>query len=97
MLKNIEITIDKQRYQISSGVTLEEIANQFQKKYKYPILIARVNNKLKELSEAVTTPSTIEFLDLTSKEGSRVHISGLTYVLIYAIKKLFSSQIFNNN
>lgn len=92
MLKNIEITIDKQRYQISSGVTLEEIANQFQKKYKYPILIARVNNKLKELSEAVTTPSTIEFLDLTSKEGSRVHISGLTYVLIYAIKKLYGKN-----
>lgn len=92
MLKNIEIKIDNQRYQISTGVTLEEIASQFQKNYKYPILIAKVNNKLKELSEPVTVPSTIEFLDLTSREGSRTHISGLTYILIYAIKKLYGKN-----
>ncbi len=92
MLKNIEITINKQRYQISCGVTLEEIASQFQKDYKYPILIARVNNNLKELSFPITAPSNIEFLDLTSREGSRCHISGLTYVLIYAIKKLYGKN-----
>lgn len=89
MLKTIEVVIDKQKYQISNGVTLEEIASQFQNNYKYPILIAKVNNKLEELTKAITSPSTIEFLDLTTREGSRSHISGLTYVLIYAIKKLY--------
>ena len=89
MLKTIEVVINKQKYQISNGVTLEEIASQFQNNYKYPILIARVNNKLEELSKEITSPSTIEFLDLTTREGNRSHISGLTYVLIYAIKKLY--------
>ncbi len=92
MLKTIEITINKQRYQISNGVTLEEIASQFQKDYKYPILIARVNNKLEELTKQITAPSTIDFLDLTSREGNRSHISGLTYVLIYAVKKLYGKN-----
>lgn len=89
MLKNIEVTIEKQRYQISSGTTLEEIASQFQEQYQYPILLAKVNNKLKELSEKITSPVNIEFLDLTTREGNRTHISGLTYVLIYAIKRLY--------
>ena len=92
MLRTIEITIQNQRYQISSGVTLEEIASQFQQKYKYPILIAKVNNKLEELTKQITNPSNIEFLDLTSREGNRTHISGLTYVLIYAIKKLYDKK-----
>ncbi len=92
MLRTIEITIQNQRYQISSGVTLEEIASQFQQKYKYPILIAKVNNKLEELTKQITNPSNIEFLDLTSREGNRTHISGLTYVLIYAIKKLYGKK-----
>ena len=30
MLKTIEVVINKQKYQISNGVTLEEIASQFQ-------------------------------------------------------------------
>lgn len=89
MLKTIEITIGKQRYQISNGVTLEEIASQFQKEFPYPILIAKVNNKLEELTKSITNPATIEFLDLTSREGNRTHISGLAYVLIYAVKKLY--------
>ena len=92
MLKTIEITIGKQRYQISNGVTLEEIASQFQKEYKYPILIARVNNELEELRKPITEPATIEFLDLTTREGNRSHISGLTYVLIYAIKRLYGKK-----
>lgn len=89
MLKNIEVTVGKQRYQVSSGTTLEEISSQFQREYQYPILIARVNNNLKELSVPITTTSNIEFLDLTTREGNRTHISGLTYVLIYAIKRLY--------
>ena len=89
MLKTIEITIGKQRYQISNGVTLEEIASQFQKEFPYPILIAKVNNKLEELTKSITNPVNIEFLDLTSREGNRTHISGLAYVLIYAVKKLY--------
>lgn len=89
MLKTIEITIGKQRYQISNGVTLEEIASQFQNEFPYPILIAKVNNKLEELTKSITNPVNIEFLDLTSREGNRTHISGLAYVLIYAVKKLY--------
>ena len=73
-------------------MTLEEIAKEFQKEYKYPILLARVNNKLEELTKTVNEDATIEFYDLTTREGNRIHISGLTYVLLYSIKKLFGEE-----
>ena len=92
MIEAIEVTINNQKYRVSSGVTLEEVAAQFQKEYKYPILLAKVNGITKELSCKVQDSSNIEFLDLTSKEGNRTHISGLTYILLYAVKRLYGKD-----
>ena len=92
MIESIEVTINNQKYRVSYGVTLEEVAAQFQKEYKYPILLAKVNGITKELSCKVQDSSNIEFLDLTSKEGNRTHISGLTYILLYAVKRLYGKD-----
>lgn len=92
MIETLEIKIKGHKYQISKGATLEEIANQFQKDYRYPIILAKVNNVLKELTYEISDQADIEFIDLTSKEGNRTHISGITYILIYAIKKLYGKN-----
>lgn len=92
MIETINVKINGKKYQLSKGMTLQEIASQFQKEYKYPILLAKVNNRLQELTNPVNEDATIEFLDLTSKQGNRCHISGLTYVLIYSIKRLYGKK-----
>ena len=46
MIETLEVEIRGKKYQLSKGMTLEEIAKEFQKYYKYPILLAKVNNKL---------------------------------------------------
>ena len=92
MIETIEVEIKGKKYQLSKGMTLEEIAKEFQKEYKYPILLAKVNNKLEELTNEVDENSKIEFCDLTTREANRTHISGLTYVLLYTIKKLFGED-----
>lgn len=92
MIETIEVEIKGKKYQMSKGMSLEEISTEFQKDFKYPILLAKVNNRLRELTKTIEEDSVIEFLDLTSKEGNSTHISGLTYVLLYAIKKLFGED-----
>lgn len=92
MIETIEVTINGKKYQVTKGITLEEVANDFATNYKYPILLAKVNNRLKELSSTIKENATIEFLDLTSKEGNRSHISGVTYILLTAIKKVFGRK-----
>lgn len=92
MIESIEITINKKKYQYSKGITLEEILMEHQQEYRYPVILARVNNRLKELSEQLKEDSNIEFLDLTSHEGNRVHINGLILVLLYALNTLYGKD-----
>ena len=89
MINTINITVNGKKNKINSGMTLEEISKDYAKDFKYPILIAKVNNRLRELTEVISEDSDIEFIDLTNKQGNRVYISGLVYILIYAVKKLY--------
>ena len=92
MLENNEVTVHGKKYIISKDMTLQELSARFADKFKYPIILAKVDNTLKALIEEIPNNSEIEFLDLTSKEGHRVHISGLTFILIYAVKKLYGKD-----
>lgn len=89
MLEKVKVKINDKSYSYSKGITLLEIASEFQKEYKYPILLAKVNNKIRELTYIIKEEANIEFLDLTTREGNRCHINGLTYILVYAVKKLY--------
>ena len=92
MIDTIEIVIKDKKYTYSKNITLQEIYMEHQETHDYPIIIAKVNNRLRELSYKLTENCTVEFLDLTSSEGNRVHISGLIFVLLYAIKKLYGKD-----
>ena len=92
MIGTIQVTINKKTYTYNKNITLQEIYQEHQADSRYPILIARVNNRLKELSYKLTEDCEVEFLDLTSPEGNRVHISGLTLIMLYATKKLFGEE-----
>ncbi len=89
MEETIEIVVNDEKIQVPKGTTLEEISKNFGDTCKYPILLGKIGNALKELNFIVNKPCKIEFLDLTSREGNRVHISGLTYVLLYALRSLY--------
>lgn len=92
MISTVDITVNGKKNTVNSGMTLEEISKDYQKDYKYPILIAKVNNRLRELTEVISEDSDIEFIDLTDKQGNRVYISGLVYILLYAVKKLYGES-----
>lgn len=92
MLETIEVEINGKKHELTRGISLEEVANDFASDYKYPILIAKVNNIIKELNSTLKDDCTVEFLDLTSREGNRCHICGITYILICAIKKLYGRK-----
>ncbi len=92
MMELVEVTINNKKRQYSKDITLQEIAKEYQSNFRYPILLARVNNSLKELSHPIKKDSYIEFLDLTSREGNRCHINCLTFIMIYAVKKLYGKD-----
>ena len=92
MIESIEVTINNKKFKYSRGITLKEIFMEHQETHKFPIIIAKVNNRLRELSYKLKDDCVVEFLDLTTKEGNRVHVNGLTFILIYAVKKLYGKD-----
>ncbi len=92
MIETVEVIINKKKHTYNKGITLEEIAQDYQDNFKYPIVLAKIENRLKELSSTVEEPCEIEFLDLTSPAGNNTHINGLVYVMVYAVKKLYGNS-----
>ena len=92
MIETIEVIINNKKYTYNKDIALYEIAKDFRDKFDFPILIGKVGNRLKELSYTLTESCDLEFLDLTSREGNVVHINGLIYVMVYAVKKLYGKS-----
>ena len=88
-MDNVRITISNEEFFTKKNTTLKEISKVFSKKFSHPIIAARVNNSLKELDYKITKPKEIEFLDLNSREGNKIHVNGLLFVLSVAIKELY--------
>lgn len=91
-MDNIKITINDKEFYVKRKTTLAEIANEFQSNYHHPILISKVNNTLKELNYEITKPKNIEFLDLTSREGNKIHVNALIFILVVSIKELYGAK-----
>lgn len=92
MIETLEITINNKKYNYSKDITLQEIYMEHQGDFRFPIILAKVNNRLKELSATLTESATVEFIDLTTSEGNRAHLNGLIFILQYAVKKLFGKN-----
>lgn len=81
-------SIDERKYPV--GVKLDEISKDFQKNYKYPILISVVNNKVRELGEEVLKSISVDFFDRSSSIGLSAYGRTLQFVLVYALKRINS-------
>jgi len=77
---------------ITEGTTLEEIAKDYEKEYKYPILAAKVNNDIKELNYMITDNCNVKFLDLSDEDGMRMYRRSLHFILIKAAHDLFPDR-----
>ena len=91
MIEKIKVTVNGKEYEYSKDITLQEIYMEHQVEFRYPIIISKVNGRLKELSSTLTEDCEVEFLDLTSSEGNRVHINGLVFMLVYCVNKLYGN------
>jgi len=75
------------------GTYLTEIIKDQQITLKFPILGARVNNEIEELSYTIYKPKVIEFFDYSNIDGLRMYIRSLSFVFIKAVKELFPQSV----
>lgn len=83
--------IETKDYQ--KGTTLYEIAKDFQKHYNYPILVAKVDNEICDLSKSVDRKSTVEFYDRSSIVGNGVYGCSVQFLMLLAVHQLFGDEV----
>ena len=92
MIEEIKVTINGNERSIPTGTTLLQLSKEYQDEYRFPIILATVNNVNRELSYVVNESCGIVFYDLNSKIGNRAHIAGLTFLLVVAVKEMFGLE-----
>ena len=92
-MNQITITIGEERVQVNRGTSLAELATNYQSNFKYEIILAKVNGIYQELTDTIHKDCKVEFLDLTERGANRVFLNGLIYLIVYATKQLFGSNM----
>ena len=83
---------DKIIKEYPNETTLLDIAKDFQHEYAYPILVAKVDNDIVELSDKITKKCTIDFYDRSSAIGNSIYSRGVHFLMIVAIKKVLGDD-----
>lgn len=97
-MNDVEIVITNtgKRISIAPGTSVADLAKEYlqQKtvedgKAPLPILGSLVNNKVQPLQYRIYTPKTIQLLDITSRQGFRMHRNSLHFMLYKAVKDCY--------
>ncbi|MCX6237569.1 MAG: nucleoside kinase [Bacteroidia bacterium] len=91
MAKNIEIRFENsdKAYEFPLGTTLGEIAHLLSVKTTQPIMGAFVNHRAKPLDYEMVKPRTVQFIDYSWREGQRMYLRTLSFILYAAVRNLW--------
>ena len=79
--------------EFEEGTTYKEISEHFKDRFKYDILVARVDNTLTDLSESLKKDCKIDFFDRSSSIGNSVYKRSVRYILVLAVKNLLGENV----
>jgi uridine kinase len=91
MAKNIEIRCMNSQTdcEFPLGTTLAEIAHSLSVETSNPILGAYVNHRPKPLDYELVKPRMVEFIDYSRRDGQRMYLRTLSFVLFAAVRNLY--------
>ena len=76
----------------SENTPLSEVANSFQSGYNFPIMVAKVDNVIEELTYNISKKCNIDFYDRSSTFGHTVYSHGVHFLMIVAMKKVLGND-----
>jgi uridine kinase len=91
-LKTVKLNIEGKQRKVNLGLSLMDLAKDYQENFKYPIILAKVGNEYHELTDKIDSDKDISFVDLKERRGNQVHINGLIMLLSYSAKELFGED-----
>ncbi len=92
MSGTIKVEVNGQVYEYPNNTTLLEISKKFQKDYENDIILAFVNNKLRELFKHATNNSKIRFVTTAEDAGGKTYNRGIVLVMLKALHAEFGVE-----
>lgn len=81
----INLTVKDKQFSFDHSVRLETLSKEFEG----PFYGALVNNRLRELTYEVSNDATIEFLDFTYYDSTRIYATSMRYLICMAIHRIY--------
>lgn len=85
----IEVKYNDEKYNIEKEMTVLEFARDILNENVDEILACKIDNEVKSLSMQLTDNCTLEFVDYTTSDGSRIYVRGLTFIFLKAMEELY--------
>lgn len=78
--------------EFETDITFKEIGEYFKENFEFPILAAKVDNDICDLTETLNKKCNIDFYDRSSSVGNSIYSRGLQFILILAVNHLFGED-----
>lgn len=78
---------------VSEGTRFASLADEYQENYKDEIVLAKVNNKLRELNKVVASDAEIEFITMVERDGKRTYRRCVTFLMQKAAYNLWNNKV----
>ncbi len=88
----VKLEINGQVREYPQGTHLLEIGRDYQKDYNEDIILAFVNNKLRELAKPVNKDSVIRFVTTKEDAGYKTYVRGITLVMLKAVYGVLGNE-----
>ena len=92
MKTNVKVEINGATLEYPRNVSLKVIAGEFQKDFKDDIILAFVNNKLRELFKPVDGDCRIRFVTTADDSGHKTYVRGMILVMLKAFYAEFGTD-----
>ncbi|HEX2946074.1 MAG TPA: nucleoside kinase [Clostridia bacterium] len=77
---------------IDKGTPLKSLVADYADRYKTPVIAAKVDNDIRELSYRLKGDCSVRFMDLTDEDGMRIYRRSLYFILMKAVYDLFPDR-----
>lgn len=88
----VKVTIGDVVKEYEVGTSLLDISKEYQGEYEYDIILAFVNNKLRELPKVVKKDCTVSFVTTKDDVGHKTYVRGMTLLMLKAMYQEIGRQ-----
>jgi len=85
----MQITYKDHVIQFKKGTRVSELIKNEITKYRDSVIACKFNHEIKSLDDKLEKDGTLELIPLTNKDGMRIYMRGIIYIISKAFKELF--------